>query len=66
MFVVIALGIDIEEDLVCPRSMVHVPSLLFFTGAKLWNTLPANISDIDKLQSIKVATKSHFIKGLIF
>ena len=32
-------------------------------GAKLWNTLPANISDIDKLQSFKVAIKNHFIKG---
>jgi len=37
-----------------------------FIGAKLWNTLPGNISNIDQLQSFKVATKSHFIKGLTF
>ena len=35
-------------------------------GAKLWNTLPANISDFGKFQSFKVAIKSHFIKGLSF
>jgi len=37
-----------------------------FIGAKLWNTLPTNISDIDKLQSFKVFIKSHLIKYLNF
>jgi len=37
-----------------------------FVNAKLLNTLPANISDIAKLQSFKVAIKSFFIKGLKF
>ena len=37
-----------------------------FINAKLLNTLSANISNIAKLQSFKVAIKCFFIKGLNF
>ena len=37
-----------------------------FMGDKLQNTLPANISDIDKVQPLKADITSHFIKGLNF
>lgn len=37
-----------------------------FIGAKLWNDLPSNLTDITKYQSFKVAIKGHFLSSIAF
>ena len=55
-----------REGFSVPKAKSSGSKSFSFIGAKLWNTLPTNISDIDKFQTFEVAIKSHFIKGLIF
>jgi hypothetical protein len=35
-----------------------------FSGIKLWNDLPVNLTKINRLQSFKVAIKSHLMNSI--